>query len=73
MREPKITSVNDQGDALLGGARKIILRSKETAGDIYLVEGIMPEGSVVPVHIHQHEDEIFHVLEGEVQLVLGEE
>lgn len=32
----------------------------------------MPAGSSVPVHIHQNEDEIFHVLEGEVQLVLGD-
>lgn len=58
---------------MIGGERKIILASKETNGDVYLVEGVMPKGSSVPVHIHQNEDEIFHVLEGLVELVLGED
>ena len=73
MRQPKITSVNDDAQTLLGGNRRVKLTSKETDGDVYLVEGVMPEGSSVPVHIHEHEDEIFHVLVGEVELVLGEE
>ena len=73
MRNPKIVSINDKNTPIFGGERQIILSSKETNGDIYLVEGIMRKGSNVPVHIHLNEDEIFHVLEGEVQLVLGEE
>ncbi|MEM6965055.1 MAG: cupin domain-containing protein [Bacteroidota bacterium] len=72
MKQPKITSINNQQNPTSGEERQIILSSKETDGDIYLVEGIMPKGSSVPVHVHQNEDEIFHVLEGEVQLVLGE-
>ena len=72
MRNPKIVSITDQGESIINGERKVILSAKETNGDIYLVEGTMPEGSSVPVHIHQHEDEIFHVLEGEVELTLGE-
>lgn len=73
MRHPKITSINHTNSALLGGERQLLLSSKETNGDVYLVEGIMPQGSAVPVHVHQHEDEIFHVLEGEVELILGEQ
>ncbi|MEM9919891.1 MAG: cupin domain-containing protein [Bacteroidota bacterium] len=73
MRNPKITSIKKSDNTIIGGERQIILSSKDTDGDVYLVEGIMPKGSSVPVHIHQNEDEIFHVLEGEVQVVLGEQ
>jgi len=71
-RVPKVTSTGNKSDKFLGGLRNTILSSKETDGDIYLVEGIMPKGSSVPLHIHELEDEIFHVIEGRVELVLGE-
>ncbi len=71
-RIPKISSTENQSDTFLGGLRNVILSSKETDGDIYLVQGIMPKGSAVPLHIHELEDEIFHVMEGNVELVLGE-
>ncbi|MEM7486185.1 MAG: cupin domain-containing protein [Bacteroidota bacterium] len=71
-KKPKIASTQNLEDDFLGGLRNVILKSEETDGDIYLVQGIMPKGSVVPVHVHELEDEIFHVLEGTVELVLGE-
>jgi quercetin dioxygenase-like cupin family protein len=72
-RKPKVIVPNRASEALFGGLRQLKLSSNETAGDIYLVEGIMPKGSEVPVHVHTKEDEIFHVLEGTVELVLGDE
>ncbi|MEM8583119.1 MAG: cupin domain-containing protein [Bacteroidota bacterium] len=73
MKSPKHTSLNQENPSIIGGKRQIILSAQETEGDIYLVEGIMPAGSTVPIHLHQHEDEIFHVLKGKVELVLGEQ
>lgn len=72
-RIPKVMIPNTPSASLFGGLRELKLSAKETAGDIYLVEGIMPKGSEVPVHIHTKEDEIFHVLAGEVELTLGDE
>lgn len=72
-RVPKFVSINSSSSNLLGGSRNVILKSSDTNGDIYLVKGIMPKGSEVPVHIHTLEDEIFHVLKGEVELTLGDE
>ncbi|WP_053002332.1 cupin domain-containing protein [Kordia jejudonensis] len=72
-RKAKILLPQDDTSSLLGGLRKLKLNSNETNGDIYLVEGIMPKGSNVPLHVHTKEDEIFHVLEGKVELVLGDE
>lgn len=71
-RIPKISSTENQSNTFLGGLRNVILSSRETDGDIYLVQGIMPKGSAVPIHIHELEDEIFHVMEGNVELILGE-
>lgn len=68
----KISSTESQSDIVSDGLRNVILSSKETDGDIYLVQGIMPKGSIVPLHIHELEDEIFHVIEGNVELILGE-
>ena len=55
------------------GTREVLLNSAYTGGDVYLVDGRMPPGSGVPLHIHEHEDEIFHVLEGQVVLQLGDQ
>lgn len=71
-KTPKIVSTDKQSDKFLGGLRNTLLDSKETDGDIYLVQGLMPKGSVVPLHVHELEDEIFHVLEGKVELTLGD-
>ncbi|TPN81374.1 cupin domain-containing protein [Aquimarina algicola] len=71
-KTPKVSSIHNPSDGFLGGLRNVILSTKETDGDIYLVEGIMPKDSIVPLHIHELEDEIFHVLEGKVELILGD-
>lgn len=68
-RKAKKTSTSNPSNKRL---RQIILDSEHTNGDVYLVKGIMPKGSVVPNHIHELEDEIFHVLKGEVELTLGD-
>ncbi|WP_299670296.1 cupin domain-containing protein [uncultured Polaribacter sp.] len=73
MKTPKIASIENRPGTFLGGLRNVILNSKETDGDVYLVQGIMPKGSAVPLHVHELEDEIFHVMEGKVELMLGDE
>jgi quercetin dioxygenase-like cupin family protein len=72
-RTPKVIVPNENTSTLFGGLRALKLSAQETAGDVYLVEGIMPKGSEVPVHVHTQEDDIFHVLAGTVELILGDE
>lgn len=72
-RQATFVPAHSSSKQLLGDSRQLKLSQEQTNGEVYLVEGIMPEGSAVPLHVHQHEDEIFHVLEGEVTLQLGEE
>ena len=56
-------------ESLQGGSRHLFLDSRQTDGSVYLVEGRMEPGDSVSPHVHTHEDEIFHVLEGEVELM----
>ena len=45
--------------------------SRQTQGRFFMSEHLsMPPGFSSPYHTHQHEDEIFYVLEGEVAFVL---
>jgi len=65
----QVSTINVGGGAI----RNVKFDSRHTSGDIYVVEGVMPPGSSVPLHVHTHEDEIFHALEGEAELILGEQ
>jgi mannose-6-phosphate isomerase-like protein (cupin superfamily) len=40
----------------------------ETASTFSLWEDIVPPGAGVPPHVHEHEDEAFYVLSGEIQV-----
>ena len=38
--------------------------------DISVIEHTVPHGSSPPMHVHRDEDEVFHLLEGEVRFVV---
>lgn len=44
----------------------------DTSGAYLLSEQIVPPGMGVPPHVHTREDEIFFVLDGEVEFLAGE-
>lgn len=56
---------------VLGQEITVKLSSSETGGDYYLFENVVPQGTRVPLHVHQREDEILEVLEGELEVTLG--
>jgi quercetin dioxygenase-like cupin family protein len=46
--------------------------SNEAGGDgVSVLESLAPQGTSPPLHVHQTEDEIFHVLEGQVRFRAG--
>lgn len=51
---------------VLGLPHTILVGRAETDGGYELVEIAGPPGLGVPPHVHQHEDETFYVVEGEV-------
>jgi quercetin dioxygenase-like cupin family protein len=40
---------------------------------ISVLERLAPQGESPPLHVHQREDEVFHVLDGELRLRAGDE
>jgi quercetin dioxygenase-like cupin family protein len=49
----------------------IKLSGKQTGGSFALIEDRLPAGRDTPYHLHQHEDETFHLLEGEMTFFSG--
>jgi quercetin dioxygenase-like cupin family protein len=58
---------------VLGNDVTVKLTKQETKGEYYLFEVATPPGGGVPPHVHQHEDEIIEVVEGELEVQLGDQ
>jgi len=54
----------------IDGLARIHVSGDETGGRYTLVEVHGPEGDMPPLHVHHAEDEVFHVLDGDVTLFL---
>ena len=63
-----------EGEAfwLLGMLQTIKIGSDDTAGQLGLIEVVVPAGSGSPWHVHPEEDEWFYVLEGEMTVWVAE-
>ena len=72
--ESKIVK-NEAGHRLnvLGDNQVIKLTAKDTKGQFLLIEQNNDPGSGIPPHVHQNEDEVFHVLSGKIDMTIGEE
>lgn len=49
------------------------VRSEQTGGAFSVVEFISEPGEGVDLHIHQHEEELVYLVEGQVQVTLGDQ
>ena len=70
--KPKVLK-NGEGakQIVLGDHQTLKLTGKDTNGQYTLIEQYNDPGMEIPLHIHQDEDEIFHVLEGELEIQIG--
>ena len=59
--------------AVSNSERIIRLRGNQTDGRLTMMEGEILVGESPPLHIHHREDEYFHVLQGEIEFVVGEQ
>jgi mannose-6-phosphate isomerase-like protein (cupin superfamily) len=57
---------------ILGQPTRVLLRSGQSEAGCYCFEQITPPGFGVPTHTHQFEDEFVHVLEGQFEIILGD-
>jgi Mannose-6-phosphate isomerase len=50
-----------------------LAESKDTDGNFALLEWLGKAGNGPPPHVHEHEDELFYILEGELEAYVGNE
>jgi len=58
---------------VFGEAITVKIDSAQTEGRYAVIEEVSPVGGGPPLHVHRHEDELFYVLEGEVEFQLGDQ
>ncbi len=64
----------DQGKKLniLGHSVTVKLSKRETEGHHYVFEVVTPPGHGIPTHMHDREDEMIYVIDGEYGIILGD-
>lgn len=69
---PKIVRA-DEGLTInvIGDMQTLKLTGKDTNGQFTLIEEENVPGTGIPLHVHSNEDEVFRVLEGEMELTVG--
>ncbi len=55
---------------ILGDIQTVKLSGSDTNGKITIVENHNPPGVGIPMHVHANEDEIFRILEGEMEFTV---
>jgi len=52
---------------------RVLLSARQTGGQFSMIEGVVPPGGDGGLHLHLREDESMHLLEGELEVTIGEE
>ena len=68
-----IARAGDFAESLALGHHRILVTAAETGGSVGVWEEIVAPGWGPPLHVHNGEDEMFHVLEGRIRIWCGEE
>jgi len=66
----KVPAMHGRKMHVIGIDIRLTLSSPETGGNYYVSKAVTPPDVGVPLHVHQHEDEIIHVIEGEYDICL---
>ena len=67
-RAPKIV-MRGEGPSLnvIGDTHTVKLTGTDTQGRFTLIKNLNPPGTTLPMHTHYNEDEVFYVVEGQVE------
>jgi len=74
LSKPKIVS-NSEGKVtnVIGDIQTLKLSGLDTVGQLTLIEEENVPGTMIPMHVHSKEDEIFKVLSGQLEVTVGGE
>ncbi len=65
--------MDGEGYWFLGAHLMLKVTGAQSAGGLTVVEARQPRGHGSSLHRHQHDDEVFYVLEGEIRLQVGDD
>jgi uncharacterized cupin superfamily protein len=69
MTAPQIAIVGPQaGQALNVLGTPMLVKNAGAAGPFFVADQLVPAGHAVPPHVHDHDDEAFFVIEGDLTL-----
>jgi quercetin dioxygenase-like cupin family protein len=73
-KTPKLVNLNE-GKPIEAGLQhmRLMLSGDESGGGIQVCYDLLDPGTVVPPHYQPYEDELFFVVEGEIELTVGNE
>ena len=57
---------------VIGDNQTFKLTGKDTNGMFTLIESVNDPGMQIPMHVHENEDEVFKVLEGQMEITVGD-
>jgi quercetin dioxygenase-like cupin family protein len=70
---PKVVSSTEGTKFNIMGHEVTVKLHSSDANDNYVFELISPPGSGIPSHVHEREDEVIYILEGEFEVMVGGE
>jgi quercetin dioxygenase-like cupin family protein len=50
-----------------------LVTGEESGGAYFVMEALVPPGGGPPTHVHTREDETYYILEGQIEVLLGDE
>jgi quercetin dioxygenase-like cupin family protein len=65
----------DQGETywFLGAHLSLTVTGEQSEGGLAIIDTVAPRGHSSPLHVHEREDEIFYVVEGELRVRVGDD
>lgn len=67
-----VMEVSPPAYTFLGVRMRILLSSQQTGGQFTMIEGVMPPGGDGGLHVHHREDESMFIVEGELEVTIGD-
>jgi quercetin dioxygenase-like cupin family protein len=65
-----LTSTEPQQLWFIDTTARVLVDGEQTDGSYSVVDSVGPQGNMPPLHVHQREDEVFHVVEGRLSVFL---
>jgi mannose-6-phosphate isomerase-like protein (cupin superfamily) len=57
--------------AVMGVRHRVLVTAEQSGGAFTLLKVSVPHGMGIPAHVHTREDEVFHIVDGAAEFLVG--